>query len=225
MAVTSQHPKLVIFDAFNTLVRPAAGFEGTFAEGLAALGVEASPEIFAHLQSASSGLDHRRWSRSREDYAGWTRQTLQRRGQELIAGFASDVIPALEQWHQAPMEQFDDVAECLAALRSAGITIATCSNWGWDLADDLAAAALAGSVDIVVTSAEAGCRKPHPDIYSKVLKLTGIGPAEALFVGDSIEADVLGPQRIGIKGILLERSGAGQLSLSSLADLTGYIPL
>jgi putative hydrolase of the HAD superfamily len=214
--------KLVIFDAFNTIVRPLAGFEETFAQGLKALGIKSSPAMMAHLQAASAGLDHRRWSRSRSDYAAWTARTLRRRGPDLLAQFASHVIPALEQWHQAPMEQFPDSAACLANLRSTGITVAVCSNWGWDLAEDLADAALGGLADIVLSSAEAGCRKPHPEIYAKLLSLAGTMPCEAVFVGDNIEADVLGPQRAGIRGILLDRGSTGprgRTCLSSLADL------
>jgi putative hydrolase of the HAD superfamily len=221
-------PKLVIFDAFNTLVRPLAGYEKTFALALAAIGIESSPAILARLQAASAGLDHRRWSRSRDDYAAWTRKTLRRRGPDLLAQFASHVIPALEQWHQAPMQQFPDCAACLASLRSMGLNVAVCSNWGWDLADDLAGAALGGLADIVLSSAEAGCRKPHPDIYAKVLSLAGVTPREAIFVGDNIETDVLGPQRAGIRGVLLDRSSTsppGRMILPSLAYLAGHIQL
>ena len=226
--VGGRGPKLVIFDAFNTLVRPLAGYEETFAQALAAVGVASSPAMMARLQAASAGLDHRRWSRSRNDYAAWTRKTLRRRRPDLIAEFASHVIPALEQWHQAPMEQFPDAAACLADLRSTGITVAVCSNWGWDLADDLAGAALGGLADITVSSAEAGCRKPHPGIYARVLSLADVTPREAIFVGDNMEADVLGPQRAGIRGILLDRSSngsPGRTTLSSLAQVAGGIQL
>jgi putative hydrolase of the HAD superfamily len=221
-------PKLVVFDAFNTLVRPVAGSEGTFVEALAELGVAASPEAMRRLQAASAGIDHRRWSRSRDDYAGWTHRTLGRAGPDLLRQYASDVIPALEQWHQAPMEQFADVTACLSALTSAGVIVAICSNWGWDLTHDLDGAAVTGLADIVVSSAEAGCRKPHPEIYSRVLKLAGVRPAEAVFVGDNIEADVRGPRRVGMASILLDRTGSGAsryVSIPSLADLAARIRL
>lgn len=222
MVASAQHPKLVIFDAFNTLVRPVAGKENTFAEALASLGIDASPRSLARLQSASAGLDHRQWSGSSADYEHWTRQTLRRNGADLLGEYAPHVIPALEQWHQAPMEPFPDVHECLTSLRSTGITVAICSNWGWDLADDLASADVAWLADIVVSSAQAGCRKPHPEIYDTVLQLAGVQPADAVFVGDNIATDVLGPQRAGITGIYLDRTGMGSpdcVSVGSLTDL------
>jgi putative hydrolase of the HAD superfamily len=221
-------PRLVIFDAFNTLVRPLFGFENTFAAALAGLGVEASAAVMALLQSASEGLDHRQWSTSRDDYARWTARTLTSNATDLLAASASHVIPALEQWHQAPMEQFPDVASCLSTLRSNGVTVAVCSNWGWDLADDLARAGLSELVDIVISSAQAGYRKPNKNIYRTVLELAGVLAGDAMFVGDNLQADVRGPQGTGIRSVLLDRAGVGAPGyavVSSLSKLAPYVRL
>src|SRR6266849_4577531 len=94
-------------------------------------------------------------------------------------------------------------ADCLARLKRAGFTIALCSNWGWDLAADLAGTGLAGYIDVFVTSARSGYRKPHPRIYQATLELAGFGVEDAVFVGDSLRTDAVGPQRIGIRSVLL----------------------
>ena len=60
-------PRVVIFDAFNTLVRPVPGFENTFT-AVTRLGVADPTSVMAMLQSESDGLDHRQWS-SREEYS------------------------------------------------------------------------------------------------------------------------------------------------------------
>ena len=213
-------PALVIFDAFKTLVRPVPGFENTFTTALAALGVRSSSSVIADLQSASEGLDHWRWSGSREAYSQWTYETLTAGATDLLDGLAPHVVPALEQWHQAPMEPFPDVAACLATLRSATIKIAVCSNWGWDLADDLTAAGLAGMIDFTISSAQAGCRKPHQDIYQIVLDRAGVRAADAVFVGDSLRADVLAPQEAGIYSVHLDRAGAGSHGGAAVTSLT-----
>jgi putative hydrolase of the HAD superfamily len=228
MADSHSAPRLVIFDAFNTLVRPIAGCENTFAAALIAMGLEVSAAVMALLQSASEGLDHRQWSTSRDGYTRWTARTLTLNATDLLAASASHVIPALEQWHQAPMEQFPDVASCLSTLRSDGITVAVCSNWGWDLADDLARAGLSELVDIVVSSAQAGYRKPNENIYRTVLEAAGIPAGDAMFVGDNLQADVRGPQRAGIHSVLLDRAdvgAAGYAVVSSLSKLAPYVRL
>jgi putative hydrolase of the HAD superfamily len=197
---------LVIFDVFNTLVTARPGSRKTFLAGLAQAGLDATASTLAKLQLASEGLDHSAWSGSRQAYVDWAAQTLSRvgqNGQSPIPGLAPFVVPALEQLHQAPMMAMPGAAACLRKLKAAGFAIAVCSNWGWDLEADLAPAGLTGDIDVFVTSAQAGCRKPHPRIYRSALELTGVSAAEAVFVGDSLRTDVLGPQRVGIRSVLL----------------------
>ena len=177
--------------------------------------------ILADLQAASEGLDHSRCSRSRAAYCGWAAETLatltkvgaglgadwgRAPGTGLVGQLAPQVMPALEQWHQAPMVALPGAADCLATLKRAGFAIALCSNWGWDLAADFTDTGLAGYIDVFVTSAEAGYRKPHTGIFQATLELAGIRAADAVFVGDSLRTDVLGPQRAEIRSVLVTRS-------------------
>jgi putative hydrolase of the HAD superfamily len=197
---------LVIFDVFNTLVTAHADHQDTFLVGLRKAGVDASQELLAELQAACEGLDHSESSGSRQAYVSWATDTLSRVGQarpSIAAELAPRVVPALEQLHQAPMVPMPGAAACLRALKQAGFLIAVCSNWGWDLNDDLAPTGLAREVDFVVTSAQVGYRKPHPRIYRFTMGLAGFRPGETVFVGDSLLADVLGARRVGIRSILL----------------------
>ena len=212
---------LVIFDAFNTLVTLRRGSKQTFLTGLLQAGINASAAMLAKLQAASEGLDHSEWSGSRQAYSGWAAETLAsvaRAGSNLGADLAPHVVPALEQLHQAPMVALPGAAECLAMLKRAGFTIALCSNWGWDLAADLAGAGL-GCIDVFVTSAQAGYRKPHPRIYDTTLDLAGFTAADAVFVGDSLRADALGPQRAGIRSVLLALGAGTQIHTEQVASL------
>jgi putative hydrolase of the HAD superfamily len=212
---------LVIFDAFNTLVTSRRGSEGTFLAGLVQAGTRASTVMLAYWQAASEGLDHSRWSGSRAAYCGWAVETLAMLAQvsaglggdlervpggRLAAQLAPRVVPALEQRHQAPMVALPGAADCLASLKRAGFTIALCSNWGWDLASDLAGTGLADYIDVFVTSAQAGFRKPHTRIYQATLELAGFRAKDAVFVGDSLRTDALGPQRAGIRSLLVTQA-------------------
>lgn len=108
------------------------------------------------------------------------------------------------------MRRYDDVTEVLTELRRRGLVVAVCSNWYWHLEEVIAEVGLTGLVDVVVTSARAGARKPHPLIFHQTLEQCGLQPAEAMFVGDLWEPDVLGPLSVGIRPAHLwrvERSG------------------
>lgn len=52
-------------------------------------------------------------------------------------------------------------------------------------------------VDVVMTSELAGARKPHPKIFAKALGRAGGRVEEALMVGDSRDADMLGARNSG----------------------------
>jgi putative hydrolase of the HAD superfamily len=197
---------LVIFDVFNTLVTARPGNQDTFLAGLRTVGLKASRSLLAELQASCEGLDHCAYSDARPSYVGWAVDTLSRVGQagDLIGtDLAPRIVPALEQLHQAPMVALPYAETCLRDLKTAGFTIAVCSNWGWDLCEDLEPTGLAEAIDVFVTSARAGFRKPHLQIYRSTLDLAGFGAEETVFVGDSMRADVLGPQCIGIRSILL----------------------
>ncbi|MGH3393557.1 MAG: HAD family hydrolase [Streptosporangiaceae bacterium] len=142
-----------------------------------------------------------------------------RAGTALRADLASHVVPALEQLHQAPMVAMPGAADCLTALRQAGFTIALCSNWGWDLAADISGAGLASYIDVFVTSAQAGYRKPHPRIYQATLEQGGFGAHDAVFIGDGLRTDVLAPQRAGIRSVLLARDADRQLHREQVTSL------
>ncbi len=59
--------------------------------------------------------------------------------------------------------------------------------------------------DVIVVSAEVNKRKPSPEIFQSALKELGVSVSEAIFVGDTVDADVEGPKAMGMKVIYIER--------------------
>lgn len=51
------------------------------------------------------------------------------------------------------------------------------------------------------SAADVGYLKPHPTIFQEALACIGTDPAETVFVGDNLNADVAGAQRVGMKAI------------------------
>jgi putative hydrolase of the HAD superfamily len=92
----------------------------------------------------------------------------------------------------------------LEALRARGLKLALVSNTVsplWLMDPVLERMGLVRRMDAIVLSSEVGKRKPHPAIFERALDELGVAPADALFVGDRLEADVLGASRVGMKTV------------------------
>lgn len=59
--------------------------------------------------------------------------------------------------------------------------------------------------DVVVVSATVNKRKPSPEIFQQALEKLGVGAAETVFVGDTVDADIKGAKDMGMKTIFIER--------------------
>ena len=55
--------------------------------------------------------------------------------------------------------------------------------------------------DQVVNSEMAGVKKPNPKIFHLALQMANVDARKSLMIGDSIEADILGAQAVGIRAI------------------------
>ena len=99
----------------------------------------------------------------------------------------------------------DDVAEVLQKLKS-GYKLAIVSNtysWGdKEVSGALSRKDLTRFFDAIVTSVDAGSRKPDDGIYRKALDLLDCAPKEAIMVGDRVDTDIAGANMIGMTSIL-----------------------
>jgi putative hydrolase of the HAD superfamily len=92
----------------------------------------------------------------------------------------------------------------LEALRGRGLKLAIVSNTAspqWLMEPVLERQGLIERVDAIVLSSGVGKRKPHPAIFERALDELGAAPAESVFVGDRVEADVLGASRVGMRTV------------------------
>ncbi len=100
---------------------------------------------------------------------------------------------------------FPDVFPTLEALRGLGLRLGIVSNWGWRLPELCERLGLSPDFDFIIASSRVGAAKPHPAIFQAALREAGSEPAQTLHAGDSLAADVLGAQSVGITGVLLDR--------------------
>jgi len=52
-----------------------------------------------------------------------------------------------------------------------------------------------------LSAADVGVLKPHPDIFKTLLRRMEVKAEEAVFVGDNLEADIKGAQKVGMKAV------------------------
>ena len=64
---------------------------------------------------------------------------------------------------------------------------------------------LAAFFDVVVVSGAVNKRKPSLEIFRKALETLGVSAEETVFVGDTVDADVEGAKKAGMKTIFIER--------------------
>lgn len=147
---------------------------------------------------------------------------LRHRCAELISNELGVPITAQDLVESVRFDPFADAEPALRDLRARGLTLVVVSNWDISLNGVLEGCGLAPLLDAVISSAEAGSRKPDPGIFATALELAGCEATEALHVGDTEEEDCEGARAAGIRALLIDREeGAGDIS--SLAQIEEHL--
>ncbi len=219
----------VLFDAFNTLWRPARPLVDMWADVLAQFGaVRAGSDIMSAVAEHQPSLERRALTfetsgRPVDDdtiAALWTkfdRQVLRSLGIEVLdEQVASNVFPIFADFGSL----YDDAVEVLASVRTMGYRMAIVSN-GVHQQRVAARLGIAGYFDIIIGSWHVGCKKPGPDIFNMALGELGVSAEQTLMVGDSWGDDVEGATAIGIRALHLKRGETVDESRGEISSLHG----
>ena len=120
---------------------------------------------------------------------------------------------------------YDDTVPTLEHLRDAGFKLAIVSNWDTPLDPLTERLGIAHYFDVIIASHDARVRsaKPDPHIFNYTLAAVGVSAEEAVHVGDTYEADIIGAKGVGIRPILIDRDGTQtgrwQETIRSLSEL------
>jgi putative hydrolase of the HAD superfamily len=227
--------RAVLLDFYGTLAH-ATTWGPRLEEVVAARGFEVPADVSIH-DDRIDGREHLEHSRSAEHYEAWERDRLRRFVAECGVGpddadlLVDDLYTATKSFR---LEAYPEVRDVLADLRGRGITVAVCSNWDWHLDRAMASAGLDGAVDLMVTSARAGARKPHLRIFRLTLDACGVDAADAVFAGDSWGPDVEGSRAVGMRAVHVwrpewagerEPPPAATNGVVRLPDLRGLVDL
>lgn len=208
--------KAVFFDLYQTLVRYQPSQEELEAKALKSFGINVTADALRHPVLAANEFIYQQIAkrplsqRSREEtmalYTEYQRIVLKEAG---IKAEEKIVMGLLGMMQQAKMDLvlFDDVPVALDDLKKRGLITGLISNIERDMTATLNKLGLATRLDIVVTSQDAGYTKPKPQIFRYALDKAKVKPAEAVYVGDQYQVDIIGAQNAGMKGILLDRDG------------------
>jgi HAD superfamily hydrolase (TIGR01509 family) len=95
----------------------------------------------------------------------------------------------------------------LERLRSRGVARAIVTSAGGDeLSDLMRQAAVVNMFDALITSDDAEHSKPDPDLVAVALERLGVGPREAVMIGDT-PYDIIAAARAGVSTIAFRSGG------------------
>ncbi len=120
----------------------------------------------------------------------------------------------------------NDAIPTLNTLREAGYRLGLISNTSDDnnVQQLVDRCELRPYFDIILTSAGCGIRKPDERIFQLALDFFGLPPEQTAMVGDTLEADILGANRLGTYSIWITRRAQvpeeGELKIQPQAIIT-----
>jgi putative hydrolase of the HAD superfamily len=204
--------KAVLLDALGTLLElrdPAPALVAALREDH---GLEVSEAQASRALGAEIGFyrRHNHLASDPERLADLRRRCAEVLAEQLPARASDAPVEALERTllRSLRFAPYPDARPALERLRDAGLVLVVVSNWDVSLHQVLSQSGLAEVLDGAVTSAEVGADKSSPKLFAAGLRLAGAGAGEAVHVGDSIEDDVAGAGRAGIRSVLLDRARA-----------------
>lgn len=209
--------EIILFDLGNTLIY----FDGQWPEVISQMNVHLLNTLQAHgiqlgNDSFLARFDERLKAYYAQDQAHYSEYTTASVARRLLAEMGYDNISS-QVLRQAIDEMFKvsqahwhpeaDAISILQALQERGYRLGLISNAGDDkdvqtLVDK---AQVRPYLDIILTSAAQGIRKPNPRIFLNALAHWGAQPEQAAMVGDTLNADILGAQNTGIYSIWITR--------------------
>lgn len=125
--------------------------------------------------------------------------------------------PEIQSW-----QLFPDTLDTLTCLEKNGYLLGLISNArsDWQVNSILRKFDLARFFKIVLISASLRIRKPRADIFRKALDDLNLTAKETVFMGNSIDADVIGPRSVGIHTIHIRRQPEHDLIVNPEATVS-----
>lgn len=200
---------VVFFDVDFTLIEPGPRFQASgYLETCARYGITVDPARFdAAVAGASGVLESADHLFDPQVFIDYTARIIALMGGDpaRAAGPAREIYDEWAAHHHFAL--YDDVEATLRDLATRGLRLGLISNGHRSLTTFPSHFALDGLISVAVSSLELGFMKPHPHIFRAALEMAGVPATEAVMVGDSYAHDVVGAEQVGMRAVLLSRSG------------------
>lgn len=200
---------MVFFDVDFTLVHPGPRFQATgYHETCTRHGLTVDAARFdAAVAGAMDVLDASDQLFNPQVFIDYTAKIIELMGGDpaLAGPPAREIYDAWAVDHHFTL--YDDVDATLRTLRDLGYRLGLITNGHRSLASFQSHFELDGLIDVTLSSRDHGYMKPHASIFQAALALARVEPDGAVMVGDSYAHDVLGAEAVGMRGVLIARSG------------------
>ncbi len=208
--------RAILFDLGGTLMYARQPWEPiearagqALADHLRARGVEVSPTFAQEFRARIADYyDEREQSLFETTYFSVVRAMLSKRGHlHVTEPVIRSALDALYSITQKNWRLEEDARLMLKMLEAAGYRMGLVSNAGddKDVQQLTERFQIARYFDFILTSAACGYRKPHPRIFEMALARWNIPAQDAAMVGDTLEADILGAQNVGLFSVWITR--------------------
>jgi FMN phosphatase YigB (HAD superfamily) len=194
--------KAVLFDLYGTLAYTESSItEDDASEFLSKRGYDVYPQAFKAAWQYVSFIDHPKYG-----YQTWEMFLKQVSRRLHIRPDARTLRGLARLYEQTQWGLFPDSEEAIARAKDVELKtaiITTIAKFKYEKT----LKPIIDKLDLVVDGYTFHCEKSNPRIYLETLKALGVKASESIMIGDDVKLDILLPKKLGMKTILLDRSG------------------
>lgn len=205
--------EVVFFDAGGTLFRAFPSVGQIYHRVAERYGARSDPDeldrVFRQKWVAHDGAKRALAEPDLEAERQWWRSLVH----DVFSSFGG--VPRFETFFEelypifgtaAAWQLYPGVNETLGELKRRGKRLGIISNWNENLPHLCKELGLHDYFDVVISSGRIGVAKPGTRIFEAAIEAMGVEPRRAVHVGDSVRDDVEGARRMGMHGILIDRT-------------------
>ena len=211
-------PRAILFDYGGTLDGPASHWLVRFLQLYRDAGLALTFERFREAFDHATRCGYRDATVATFDLPALVEFHVARQLEHLGLSVPAVAVQVVHDFVRASRAALADSRAVLGRLYGR-VALGVVSNFYGNLERILADAGFAVLLDTIIDSARVGVSKPDPAIFALALQQVDCEPAEALYVGDSFEKDVVGARGAGLRSAWLVGAAEPPCRAPELVDV------